>query len=361
MPLDVAVRTAGNVLSMSDFRAEFAPADAAQTPADDVTSISIDVRRAAGLLREGKLVAFPTETVYGLGADATNPVAVARIFESKNRPTFDPLIVHVADFDHVFALVTDFPASAQLLAKAIWPGPLTLVLPRSGMIPDLVTAGLSGVGIRIPRHPLAIELLSLAGCPVAAPSANPFGRISPTTAAHVRDGLAGRVDCILDGGPCHVGLESTVVSFLTSQPTVLRPGGCPVEDIEQIIGPVLHAKADTSRENSAQPSPGMLSRHYAPRTRLLLIEYDQPAVPIPGLRCGLLTEGTRPRQSGFAHIQTLCSAGDLRTCAARFFAALRSLDSEHPDVIIAHTFPEHGLGIALNDRLKRAATGSESC
>lgn len=320
----------------------------------------MDVHAAARILQSGGLVAFPTETVYGLGADATNSSAVAKIFEAKNRPTFDPLIVHVAAIDQLTRLVIDFPPAARALADEFWPGPLTLVLPRTPVIPDLVTAGLPGVGIRIPRHPLALQLLTLADCPIAAPSANPFGRISPTTAAHVLEGLGDRIDGILDGGPCEVGVESTVITFLTRQPTVLRPGGCPIEDIERVIGPVLRAVSDPDQDNAAQAAPGMLSRHYAPRTRLVLVDHDQTAVPIPGLNCGLLTEATRSRENEFEMIASLSPSGDLRDCATNFFAGLRSLDSAAPDVIIAHLFPEHGLGIALNDRLRRAACGSQS-
>ena len=313
------------------------------------------LQSAAELLRTGHLVAFPTETVYGLGANATNPLAVARIFEAKQRPTFDPLIVHVAELSQVEFVVRQFPETARLLATEFWPGPLTLVLPKRDIIPDLVTAGLPGVGIRIPRHPVAIELLKAAGCPVAAPSANPFGGISPTTAQHVADGLGRNVDCIVDGGPCAVGLESTVLSLMTERPMLLRHGGCPLEDIERLIGPVEIARSDLSRDDAAQPSPGMLSRHYAPGTRLIVIDHGGSAEPITGLRCGLLTAGKQPFSGRFVRIETLCDEENLQTCAANFFAALRTLDASDLDVIIAHEFPAHGLGVALNDRLRRAA------
>ena len=313
------------------------------------------LQSAAELLRTGHLVAFPTETVYGLGADATNPIAVARIFEAKQRPTFDPLIVHLAELSQVEHVVSQFPETARLLASEFWPGPLTLVLPRHDVIPDLVTAGLPGVGIRIPRHPVAIELLKAAGCPVAAPSANKFGGISPTTAQHVADGLGSNVDCIVDGGPCAVGLESTVLSLMSERPMLLRHGGCPREDIERLIGRVEIAQSHPSRDDAAQPSPGMLSRHYAPGTRLIVIAHGQSANPIAGLRCGLLTAGKQPFSGRFARIETLCDEENLQTCAANFFAALRTLDASDLDVIIAHEFHAHGLGVALNDRLRRAA------
>lgn len=310
---------------------------------------------AAEMLRRGQLVAFPTETVYGLGADATNSDSVAGIFESKQRPEFDPLIVHVADIAAAEQIVADFPEVARKLAAEFWPGPLTLVLPKRPHISDLVTAGLPGVGLRIPKHPLAIELLQAVGRPVVAPSANPFGGVSPTTAGHVVDGLGGRIDGVLDGGPCDVGLESTVVSLMTDQPMLLRPGGLPIEDIEAVIGTVQRAVSDPSQDNAAQPAPGMLSRHYAPATMLRVIPIDDAAATIEGKRCGLLTHGEHPFPQGFEQIEQLSDTGDLRTCAANFFAALRSLDSANLDVIIARSFPATGLGIALNDRLRRAA------
>jgi L-threonylcarbamoyladenylate synthase len=311
---------------------------------------------AAEMLRRGQLVAFPTETVYGLGADATNSESVAGIFESKQRPAFDPLIIHVADIAAAQQIVADFPEVAQKLAAKFWPGPLTLVLPKLPHISDLVTAGLPGVGLRIPNHPLAIELLKAVGRPVAAPSANPFGGVSPTTARHVVDGLGGRIDGVLDGGPCDIGLESTVVSLMTDQPTLLRPGGLPIEDIETVIGTVQRAVSNPSQDNAAQPAPGMLSRHYAPTTMLQTIALDDAAVPIKGKRCGLMTHGPCPCAEGFEQIEQLSGTGDLRTCAANFFAALRTLDSADLDVIIARSFPAAGLGIALNDRLHRAAS-----
>ncbi|MEZ6123427.1 MAG: L-threonylcarbamoyladenylate synthase [Planctomycetaceae bacterium] len=311
---------------------------------------------AAQMLRAGQLVAFPTETVYGLGADAKNCHAVAGIFESKQRPSFDPLIVHVASVAHAASLVTQFPEAAQLLAERFWPGPLTLVLPKTNDIPDLVTSGLPGVGIRIPAHPLALEILTAAGCPVAAPSANPFSGISPTTAQHVLDGLDGRIDGILDGGPCGVGVESTVVSLMDAHPTLLRPGGLPVEDIESVIGP-LQRPAPVSADEQPQPAPGMLTRHYAPKTPLVLVAATAELPDFPEKRCGLLTWGSMDlADTGrFDYVEQLSSSGDLRTCAAGFFGALRRLDSTAPDMIIARRFPETGLGVALNDRLLRAS------
>ncbi len=323
---------------------------------DASSRAAIDVA-ASTLLRE-RLVAFPTETVYGLGAIATSSVAVAKIFEAKQRPTFDPLIVHIAERAQLSDVVTHIPPLAEALADAFWPGPLTLVLPKQPTIPDLVTAGLPGVGVRIPAHPVALDLLKAVGVPVAAPSANPFGGISPTTAMHVADGLNLKVHLILDGGPCGVGVESTVVSFMGDHPVLLRPGGCAVEDLEAVIGPIERAAPNAAQDDAAQPAPGMLSRHYAPSTPLTVVARNSEAVSVEGLQCGLLTYGKRPFSGNFVRIERLATSEDLQTCASKFFAALRSLDSCGLDVIIAHGFPDHGLGIALNDRLQRAACRS---
>lgn len=310
------------------------------------------------MIRDGKLVALPTETVYGLGADAKNPAAVAGIFESKRRPHFDPLIVHVENVDHARQQVSDFPEIAQRLVSAFWPGPLTLVLPKNDEIPDLVTAGLSTVGVRVPNHALIQEVIRLSGKAIAAPSANPFGHVSPTTADHVFSGLKGRIDAILDGGPCGVGLESTIISCV-AEPVVLRVGGLPIEDVERVIGPVRRARADESKEDAAQPAPGMLSRHYAPARRLILAEPGE-LVSVDSSRAGLLTYGDHASTGSFCQIRNLGPEDDLRTCASGFFAAMRDLDATDLDVIIAHRFPPRGLGIALNDRLERAASGRVS-
>lgn len=222
-------------------------------------------------------MAFATETVYGLGANALNAISVARIFEAKGRPRFDPLIVHLADATEVERVVAEFPTVARKLADAFWPGPLTLVLPKRDCVPDLVTSNLPHVAVRVPGHPLAREMIRLAGCPVAAPSANLFGRVSPTTAEHVLEQLAGRIDLVLDGGPCSVGVESTVLDVTTLPPTLLRPGGIPVEAIEGLIGPVARVSA-AGASPTPLAAPGMLPQHYAPRTPLRLVR-DWHAVP----------------------------------------------------------------------------------
>ncbi|MEY3174902.1 MAG: t(6)A37 threonylcarbamoyladenosine biosynthesis protein RimN [Planctomycetota bacterium] len=326
-----------------------------KSPRRSRTTVGTDVGRAVELLRAGRLVAIPTETVYGLAADALNTTAVAAVFEAKQRPTFDPLIVHVPDRMAAQQLVLSFPPLAERLADAFWPGPLTLVLPRQSRIPDLVTSGLPGVGIRVPAHPLTLRLLRELQRPLAAPSANPFGGISPTTPQHVLDGLGGLVDYVLDGGPCAIGLESTVVSLMQARPLLLRPGGVSLEELESVVGPVERPAPESVSDETAQLAPGMLSRHYAPRTPLRLLEPDAAARPLPGQRSGLLTWGEFPEETGFDRICRLSPSGDLKICAANFFASLRDLDSAGLDVIIARLFPEHGLGRALNDRLRRGA------
>ena len=313
--------------------------------------IGIDVELAARLLREGKLVAFGTETVYGLGADATDATAVAKVFAAKGRPSFDPLIVHVATPDAVKVVVESFPPAAQRLAEAFWPGPLTLVLPKRDTIPDLVTSGRPTVGVRVPAPEITRRLLAAARVPVAAPSANAFGRISPTTAVHVAEQLGESIDYILDCGPCGVGIESTVLDLSQEVPMLLRPGGTTIEAIESVIGRVALA---SKSHDGPQRAPGMLSRHYAPRTPLAIEE-----TPLRGSgRVGLLTFLSPEDATHFTSVEVLSPSGDLIEATAKFFAALRRLDAAGLDRIIATPFPEHGLGRALNDRLRRASASS---
>ena len=295
--------------------------------------------RAAALLGAGQLVAFPTETVYGLGADARDDMAVARIFEAKARPRFNPLIVHVPSVAAAKTLV-DWSDEADRLASAFWPGPLTLVLPLkadSGLSP-LVTADLPTLAIRVPEHPVARTLLETFGGPVAAPSANPSGRISPTSAAHVAAGLTGRIAAILDGGSCGVGVESTILG-LSTHPTLLRPGGLPQEAIEAALGePVaLHQSGDPLT------APGQMSSHYAPGAAMRLDAVD--------LRPGEMLLGFGPVEA----TRNLSPAGDLTEAAANLFRHLHELDALNPAAIAVSPIPDHGLGRAINDRLRRAA------
>jgi L-threonylcarbamoyladenylate synthase len=314
--------------------------------------IGTDVAHAAGLLARGGLVAFATETVYGLGADARDARAVARIFEAKGRPHFDPLIVHLAELTWLERLVSSVPENARRLIDRFWPGPLTLVLPKTGLVPDLVTAGLPTVGVRMPAHPLALDLLRQAGTPVAAPSANLFGQVSPTTAQHVADQLGSRIDYILDGGTCSVGLESTVLDLSGPFPALLRPGGLNREQIEEAIGPVTSAEA-VAHEASPQRAPGMLSAHYATRTPLVLAPIGDRLPEVP--RIGLLAFVPEPSLDRFAAAEILSPRGDLAEAAANLFAAMRRLDGESLDLIVVRSVPNIGLGQAINDRLRRAA------
>lgn len=314
-----------------------------------------DVERAALMLRQGKLVAFRTETVYGLGGNILEESAVARIYAAKQRPFFDPLIVHFAELSKLRQAVREFPEALEPLAERYWPGPLTLVLPKSDEISDLVTSGLDTVAVRVPGDDLARELIRLADVPVAAPSANQFGRISPTTAQHVADQLGDDIDLILDGGPCRIGVESTVLQWTSDGPVLLRFGGLPLEEIEAIIGPVQtrtqHAEANST---SAPAGPGMLSKHYAPRTRLIIVDDIPEAVPP---RCGLMTWQPidETSSSRFAQAEVLSPNGDLTEATANFYAAMRRLDAGDVEVIMATRFPDEGLGRALNDRLQRAS------
>jgi L-threonylcarbamoyladenylate synthase len=310
------------------------------------------IHRAAEIIKRGGLVAFPTETVYGLGADAFNPLAVARIFEVKQRPYFDPLIVHVSDPADLKRLVTKIPSKAKKLIKRFWPGPLTIVLLKKEEVPDLVTAGLLTVAIRMPSHPMALSLIQQAECPLAAPSANPFGYLSPTTAEHVRDQLGDQIDFVLDGGPCEVGVESTIISFSERKPRLLRPGGVPLEEIESVIGRVQVTPSGEDRPSA----PGMLPRHYAPQTPIILDWEDENFDSNKGEKIGLLAFKESKRSLNFHHVEILSKKGDFREAAANLFAAIQRLDSLHLDLILAETVPEVGLGRAIMDRLRRAST-----
>ncbi|MCL4149095.1 UNVERIFIED_CONTAM: hypothetical protein GTU68_012671 [Idotea baltica] len=310
-----------------------------------------DISVAAEALRAGKLVAFATETVYGLGANALDTNAVANIFAAKGRPHFDPLIVHLADAEQVISIVTEVSDVAQTLMNEFWPGPLTLVLPKREIVPDLVTAGLPSVAVRVPDHPQARELLRSTDIPVAAPSANPFGRISPTTAAHVMKHLGDQIDYVLDGGPCRVGVESTVLKVDGDQVQLLRPGGVTRELIEALIGPIQTTQS--SGDQAPQTAPGMLASHYAPRTPLNIVNRWEDFTELN--RVGILSFGPLENLERFGDVRILSPRESLTEATANFFAMLRELDESGVDQIIAQRFPDHGLGIALNDRLTRAA------
>ncbi len=325
-------------------------------PGDDPEAIA----EAAARIRAGEAVAFPTETVYGLGANALDAVAAARIFEIKERPAFDPLIVHLADLAALELVVrpealADRRVSA--LAERFWPGPLTLVLPKRPTVPGIVTAGLERVGVRVPDHPVALALIRASEVPIAAPSANRFGRVSPTRAEHVARQLGERISLILDGGPCRVGVESTVLLLDPDRALLLRPGGLPLEAIEAVVGPV-----EIPSEGEARSlSPGRAASHYAPRARLVLAEPEATPRASPGERLGLLAataEGRRVAEAiggPFVAVEVLSSRGDPAEMAARLFDALHRLDGADVDRIVAQPVPEVGLGRAVMDRLRRAA------
>lgn len=320
------------------------------------------IEAAARLLEAGELVAFPTETVYGLGANALDAEAVARIFAAKGRPARNPLIVHVAEVNAAQALVTAWPDVAVRLAEAFWPGPLTLVLPRHTQIPDIVTGGGPTVGVRIPAHPVALALLRAARVPIAAPSANRSLQISPTRAEHVAQSLGGRIPLILDGGATSGGLESTVISLVGDMPRLLRPGLLSPTEIEAVIGPLqrswpLSAPAD----DGPLPAPGMLSRHYAPRAPLELHANCTGYVPpllAQGKRVGWLTFDMRP--SDRTGLTILALSRDPALYATRLYAALHELDAAGVDVILVDAPPEEEAWLAVRDRLERAAVAASA-
>jgi L-threonylcarbamoyladenylate synthase len=312
------------------------------------------IDKAAQCLKAGGLVAFPTETVYGLGADAANAIAVARLYEAKGRPSFNPLIAHLRDLEAA-RRIAEFDTTANRLAQAFWPGPLTLVLPKAKDCPvaDLATAGLDTIAVRVPAHPLARGILRAFGGAVVAPSANLSGHVSPTTAAHVQSDLGGRIDLIVDGGAVAVGLESTIVGCFDT-PMLLRPGGLPREEVERVLGRPLMRLAEDSANETGQPlAPGMLASHYAPLTPVRLdaqrVEEGEALLafgphPVPGMEAATA-------------VMNLSARGDLAEAAANLFGYLRALDAKGASAIAVMPVPSHGLGEAINDRLRRAAIG----
>ncbi|MFN8154126.1 MAG: L-threonylcarbamoyladenylate synthase [Bacteroidia bacterium] len=316
------------------------------------TVIGADLHLAAALLSKGEVVAIPTETVYGLAANALDVHAALKIFEAKQRPSFDPLIVHISGADQIHKYATGVPLLALELAEAFWPGPLTIVLPKKDVIPDVISSGLPTVGLRCPAHPVTRELLHAIDFPLAAPSANPFGYISPTTAQHVFDQLQNVIPYILDGGPCKIGVESTIVGFEDDGVFVYRLGGLTLEELQK-IAPEIRLKINSSSNPQA---PGMLASHYAPRKKMLLgnigdllelHQQDKAAV--------LSFSNQYAGNDKIIACEVLSRAGDLFEAAAGLFAALRRLDSSEADFIIAEPVPDVSIGRAINDRLRRAA------
>lgn len=319
--------------------------------------IGYNLQKAKELLEEGNLVAIPTETVYGLAANALNEAAVLQIFKVKNRPTFDPLIVHTNSFEKLAQLVSYVPEKAKILAQHLMPGALTLLLPKKSIIPDLVTSGLQMVAVRIPQHKLALQLLESLDFPLAAPSANPFGYISPTTAQHVAAQLGSKIPYILDGGECVIGLESTIVGFDNEKVTVFRKGGVSIESIEKLIG-----KVQIQEHSSSNPqAPGMLKSHYAPKTPFFLgniadlrAKYGQKYEKIAVLSFAISYQ-EEISSNIFITQEVLSPNQDFVEAAHNLFAAMRRLDNLEVDAIFAELLPEKELGRAINDRLRRAA------
>ena len=326
----------------------------------------IEIEKAARLIREGGLVAFPTETVYGLGANAKDEKAVGRIFAAKGRPPDNPLIVHVASRQQVFELAK-VSAAALKLMEAFWPGPLTLILPAKAGVPAPVTAGLSTVAVRMPRHRVALALIEAAGVPVAAPSANLSGRPSPTTAEHVLADLGGKIDLVLDGGPTGLGVESTVLDLTARVPTVLRPGGVTPDEIRSVTGRVRVGRAARGFGGERRPrSPGLKYTHYAPRAPLVLVEGDPKRVDAKikelagrerslGKKVGILACSSSEAYTGCGEVVAAGRREDPATVAAGLYAALRRLDEMGVDVILAEGIGEGGMGLAVMNRLRRAA------
>lgn len=324
------------------------------------------VSEASGILRQGGLVAFPTETVYGLGANALDINAVAGIFHAKGRPADNPLIVHIANRCQMGQLAKNIPEEALTLAHAFWPGPLTLVLESREIVPRVVTGGLDSVGLRVPAHPVALALLRESGLPLAAPSANLSGRPSPTTSAHVLDDLDGRIDAVLDGGPCGVGVESTVLDIRGGRPLLLRPGGVTPAQIERVLGRACPVAFWSGGETAAPPSPGLKYVHYAPQAPLWLVRGGPDAVQrmlkamrddfaSRGQNVGLLLSAETAAALGETEAEVLGSRDEPDVMAANLYAALRRFDARGTDVILAEGFSDRGMGLALMNRLVKAA------
>jgi len=313
--------------------------------------IGKNIEQAIEVLKAGDVIGLPTETVYGLAGNAYNTEAITKIFTVKNRPTFDPLIVHTSSIERVHEFVKEIPKQARLLAKHFMPGPLTLLLPKKEVISDLVTSGLDTVAVRIPNHPLALELLQKLDFPLAAPSANPFGYISPTSSQHVDNQLGDKIKYILDGGECKIGIESSIIGFFNDEIVVLRKGGLAIEEIEAIVG-----KVRIEEHSSSNPkAPGMLKSHYAPRTQLLVIG-DLLLIEEDTRKIGYLGFDKFNENIPFENQLLLSLSGDLSEAAKNLFAYMRLLDARGFDKIYTELLPEKGLGRAINDRIKRATT-----
>ena len=315
------------------------------------TQVGTDIFLAAELLRNDEVVAIPTETVYGLAGNALSEASVLKIFQAKNRPFFDPLIVHVGQAEEITRYARNIPEEAKNLVRAFWPGPLTIILPKKDIIPDLVSSGHPTVALRMPAHMLTLNLLRSLDFPLAAPSANPFGYISPTEANHVNQQLGGKIPYILDGGHCKVGVESTIVSFSESAPRILRYGGVSVEDITNIVGPI-----DSNVLSTSQPeAPGQLMSHYAPKKPLFIGDIPEMLSRFPNQHVLVISFQKAYTDARVAQNWVLSPTGNLAEAAQNLFAALREADAADTQVILSEEVPEKGLGRAINDRLRRAS------
>lgn len=314
--------------------------------------ISTDILRAKDLLDQGKNVAIPTETVYGLAGNIFNEKAIKNIFELKKRPLFNPLIVHIHDRKQLENIAIEIPENAHKLAATFWPGSLTLILKKKEGIPDIITANKDTVGIRMPNHDATLELLKSLDYPLAAPSANPYTQISPTTAQHVATYFEDGLEMVLDGGPCTNGIESTIVGFENEQVVIYRLGAIAVEEIEKIVGPVI---IKNNHKKGAAIAPGMVKKHYAPRTKIILVnDIDTSLLQYSSKQIGLLLHNENHSSYKVAHVEYLSRIGDFKESAANLYAALHKLDQMNLDIIIAQKFKNTDLGNSINDRLSRA-------
>jgi L-threonylcarbamoyladenylate synthase len=314
--------------------------------------ISKDIKKAVALLQNEELVAIPTETVYGLAGNIYSEKAIKAIFNTKQRPFFNPLIVHIQSPEYLATIVSHIPKKAQQLANAFWPGPLTLVLPKKNTIPDVITAGKNTVAVRVPNHPVTLELLKQLPFPLAAPSANPFNRISPTTALHVENYFRDTIQMVLEGGACKNGIESTIIGFENNDPIIYRLGSISVEDIKAVIGEI----AIKNKKEINPDAPGMLEKHYAPSTLTVLSSnIVKDLEKYRNKRIGVLSFKNRIDNIAIKHQIVLSETGDMAEATSKLYNALHQLDTLHLDIIIAEIFPDYGLGTSVNDRLRRAA------
>lgn len=313
--------------------------------------ISKDISKAVALLNQEKLVAIPTETVYGLAGNIFSEKAIDSIFKTKQRPLFNPLIVHIPSIDYLESIVARIPEKAKLLAEVFWPGPITLVLKKKEVIPDVITAGKDTVAVRIPNHPTTLELLKQLDFPLAAPSANPFNRISPTSAEHVESYFKNDIKMVLDGGTCTSGIESTIIGFENDEPIIYRLGSTSIEDIENIVGSV----EIKNKKNSVPNAPGMLARHYAPNTKTILVTDISDAIKqFQGKNIGILAFENEIKNKAIKFQIVLSKTGNVSEAATNLYSALHQLDEQDLDIIIAERLPNHDIGKSINDRLQRA-------